>query len=191
MIPSVEKEPEKIRRREVFISLLLLLFFWVIISLPADFLTKQGITYLLQHLLLGIPLAYFVTRLTDQPIFNHSEIIAHRIPCILRLFGYLFYLAGQIFIAGVDVVRRVLRPEMDISPGLIKFYTPLTDDLPITLNANSITLTPGTITLDVETDDNGSTFWVHCISKEGLENMKTRKGFVNKILKIYRRKDAD
>jgi multicomponent Na+:H+ antiporter subunit E len=164
------------------------LFFWIIISLPADLLTKQGISYLLQHLLVGIPLAYLVTHLTDQPIFSHSEITAHRLPCILRLFGYFFYLVGQILIAGIDVARRVLRPKLNISPGVIKFHTPLRDDLQITINANSITLTPGTITLDVETDDNGSTFWVHCISKKGLENMKTRKGFVDKILNIYRKK---
>jgi multicomponent Na+:H+ antiporter subunit E len=191
MKPSVEKKPEKVRSRGIFISLLLLLLFWIIISLPSNVLTRQGIVYLLQHLAVGIPLAFLVTCLTGQPILSHSEITAHRLPCILRLLVYFFYLIGQILIAGVDVACRVLRPKLNISPGVIKFHTPLHDDLQITINANSITLTPGTITLDVETDDNGSTFWVHCISKKGQENMKTRKGFVDKILNIYRKKDVN
>jgi multisubunit Na+/H+ antiporter MnhE subunit len=101
MIPSVVKELGKNQEERSFFSLLLLLFFWIILSLPTDLLVKQGISYLLQHLLVGIPLAYSVTRLTDQPIFTHSEIIAHRLPCLLRLFGYFFYLTGQILISGV------------------------------------------------------------------------------------------
>ena len=181
-----EKKPEKGTVTEQVTSVVLLLCFWIIISLPDKIFTSQGLSSLLQHLFVGLPLALLVTSLIRQPIFSRSEIKAHRLPNMLRLFCYVFYLIGQMIIAGVDVARRVMRIKPDISPGFIKVNTTLFDDLSVTLNANSITLTPGTITVDVEKKDDGCTFWVHSISKEGLENIRCRKGFVEKILNIYR-----
>ncbi len=187
MNSSAPKDSEGLNGRELVVSLVLLLLFWILISLPPVLFSPQGINGLWQHILVGVPLAYLVTRLTRYPIFTSTEIDAHRLPNLLRLILYIFFLITQIFIGGIDVARRVMRFTPDISPGFIKFRTPLRGDLPIILNANSITLTPGTITVDVEQDEKGSTFWVHSISKEGLESMKTDKGFVEKILNVYRK----
>ncbi len=187
MNPSVKKKSEAGKGSELIISLLLLLLFWLVLSLPHEIFTPHGLSSLLQHLLVGIPLAFLVTRLSRQPIFSHAEIKAHSLPSIFRLIIYFFYLIWQILVAGVDVALRVMRPKLDISPGIIKVRTPLRDDLSVTLNANSITLTPGTITIDVEQDEEGSTFWVHCISQEGVKDIRENKGFVDKILNIYRK----
>ncbi len=187
MDPSVKQKSEEGKGGGLIVSLVLLLLFWLVMSLPPDIFTPQGLDSLLQHLLIGLPLAFLVTRLTRQPIFSRAEIKAHRLPNVLRLLSYFFYLIWQILVAGVDVAKRVMRPKLDISPGIIKVRTPLRDDLSITLNANSITLTPGTITIDVEKDEEGSTFWVHCISQKGVEDIRANKGFVDKILNIYRK----
>lgn len=176
-----------VKGKERFVSMVLLLFFWMSLSLPHSLFTSHGISSLVEHLLLGIPLAYLVTRLLTLPVLSSGEIALHRLPNILRLISYAFYLVGQMLIAGFDVARRVMRSQPDISPGLIKVETPLDDDLMIALNANSITLTPGTITIDVKKHDGGCTFWVHSISKEGLDSIKADKGFVDKIVNIYRR----
>ena len=186
MNPSEKKVSEAGHGRELITSLVLLLLFWLALSLPPALFTPQGLASLWLHLLVGAPLAYLVIRLSAQPILDSAEIETHRLPNILRLIRYFFYLIVQILIAGVDVARRIMRPVPLISPGLIKFRTPLKDPIPITLNANSITLTPGTITIDVQADENGSTFWVHSISEEGLESVRADKGFVDKILDIYR-----
>ena len=79
-----------------------------------------------------------------------------------RYFWFLVYLV--IFIwecikANFDVAYRVLHPAMPIKPGIVKVKTTLKSDFAKTLLANSITMTPGTITVDVINDD----FYVHWI----------------------------
>lgn len=71
------------------------------------------------------------------------------------LFGMILYLPWlmyEIFKANVDVVRACLRADLDIHPALVKVKTRCKSDLAKTLFANSITLTPGTVTIEVEPD---------------------------------------
>ena len=68
-------------------------------------------------------------------------------------FGIIFYLPWllyEIFKANIVVVRACLRAELDIYPALVKVKTKCDSDLAKTLFANSITLTPGTVTIEVE-----------------------------------------
>lgn len=174
------------KRSEKVVSGVFLLLFWLVISLPPNLFSFQGISFLIQHIIVGGILSYIIVQIIDLPVFTADEIKALHLPNIIRLIKYAFWLGWQMVLAGVDVAKRVMRPVPLISPGLVKFRTPLTDDFQITLNANSITLTPGTITIDVEKDEQGSTFWVHSISMEGLESVKNDKGFVNRILAIYK-----
>jgi multicomponent Na+:H+ antiporter subunit E len=79
-----------------------------------------------------------------------------------RYFWFLVYLV--IFIwecikANFDVAYRVLHPAMPIKPGIVKVKTSLRSGFAKTLLANSITMTPGTITVDIIDDD----FYVHWI----------------------------
>ncbi|MFW5784227.1 MAG: Na+/H+ antiporter subunit E [Spirochaetota bacterium] len=62
--------------------------------------------------------------------------------------------------ANLDVAFRVLKPSLPISPGIVRIRTSLTTPLARTLLANSITLTPGTITVEAR----GDLFYVHWIS---------------------------
>lgn len=80
----------------------------------------------------------------------------------VRYFWFLVYLV--IFIwecikANFDVAYRVLSPAMPIKPGIVKVKTTLKSGFAKTLLANSITMTPGTITVDIIDDD----FYVHWI----------------------------
>ncbi len=79
-----------------------------------------------------------------------------------RYFWFLVYLG--IFIwecikANFDVAYRVLHPAMPIKPGIVKVKTTLKSDFARTLLANSITMTPGTITVDIIGDE----FYIHWI----------------------------
>lgn len=62
---------------------------------------------------------------------------------------YLFVLIWECIKANFDVAYRVLHPAMPIRPGIVKVKTTLKSDLARTLLANSITMTPGTITIDI------------------------------------------
>jgi multicomponent Na+:H+ antiporter subunit E len=73
----------------------------------------------------------------------------------VRLFWFLVYLPVFFYYvmkANLDVVYRALHPAMPIKPGIVKIKTNLKTEAGITALANSITLTPGTLTVDL-TDD--------------------------------------
>ncbi|MDI6889042.1 MAG: Na+/H+ antiporter subunit E [Methanocellales archaeon] len=79
-----------------------------------------------------------------------------------RFFLYLFWLITQIIRANIDVMMIVLSPKLPISPEIIKFDSKLPNDVALTTLANSITLTPGTLTVDI---DEKKTYYVHCLAK--------------------------
>lgn len=73
-----------------------------------------------------------------------------------RYFWFLVYLFVFIWAcikANIDVAYRVLHPAMPIKPGIVKIKTTLRSDFAKTLLANSITMTPGTITVDIIGDE--------------------------------------
>jgi multicomponent Na+:H+ antiporter subunit E len=77
------------------------------------------------------------------------------------------WLLYQIVLSNVDVAKRALDPKMPIDPVMITFDSGLKTDLSRTLLANSITLTPGTVTVDI--DDN--TFLIHALSKKFSDDL--------------------
>ena len=79
----------------------------------------------------------------------------------LRLVLYLPWLLGQIVVSSLQVAYVVLHPKMPIQPRCIRFQTPLPHTLARLTLATSITLTPGTITLDVQDD----AFVVHALTE--------------------------
>ncbi|MBI4011476.1 MAG: Na+/H+ antiporter subunit E [Candidatus Rokubacteria bacterium] len=78
-----------------------------------------------------------------------------------RFLAYLPWLLREIAVANIQVVRLVLHPRLPVDPVVVRFETTLRGDLARTTFANSITLTPGTVTLDVE----GSEFVVHAVTR--------------------------
>jgi multicomponent Na+:H+ antiporter subunit E len=69
------------------------------------------------------------------------------------LFIYFFVFLWACIKANFDVAYRVLHPAMPIKPGIVKVKTGLRSDLARTILANSITMTPGTIAVDIIGDD--------------------------------------
>lgn len=72
---------------------------------------------------------------------------------------YLFHFIIACIKANFDVAYRVLHPSMPIRPGIVKVKTSLKSGFAKTLLANSITMTPGTITVDIVDD----VFYIHWI----------------------------
>ncbi|MDD5388911.1 MAG: Na+/H+ antiporter subunit E [Gallionellaceae bacterium] len=77
------------------------------------------------------------------------------------LLVYLWVFSVALVRSNIDVARRVLSPDLPIRPGVVKVRTGLTSPLGRLLLANSITLTPGTLTVDVE-DDLLTIHWIDC-----------------------------
>ncbi|KKM27191.1 hypothetical protein LCGC14_1577220 [marine sediment metagenome] len=70
---------------------------------------------------------------------------------------YFFYYCIK---ANFDVALRVIHPDVPIRPGIVKVRTTLTSEMAKTFLANSITLTPGTLTIDVD----GQDMYIHWIN---------------------------
>jgi multicomponent Na+:H+ antiporter subunit E len=85
------------------------------------------------------------------------------------LVQYLIWLMWQVVLANIDLARRIWDPALPIQPTWQRLDTRVSTPLEKTLYANSITLTPGTLTTDVEDDH----FMIHCLTPEALAELKT------------------
>jgi multicomponent Na+:H+ antiporter subunit E len=85
-----------------------------------------------------------------------------------RLPLYLLWLLKEIIKSNIDVVSCIWRRGPAISPTLFKVTVSQKTDLCKVLYANSITMTPGTITVDVDGDE----FEVHALTRAGAEGIK-------------------
>lgn len=85
----------------------------------------------------------------------------------------------EVIKANIDVARIVLGAKIDVDPVVVNFRTKLKSDLYRVILANSITLTPGTITMVMEND----VYIIHCLEKQFAEGIFDSK-FENILLKI-------
>jgi len=119
---------------------------------------------------------YFLNKDSMFPIWSVGK---HFFRTTYLLIIYLIILIKEIIIANFQVAGIVLSPKMNISPEVISFTTKLKSDFNKTILANSMTLTPGTITVLVE----NNTLTVHCLRKEYIEGVMSSK-FEKILLKL-------
>jgi len=146
--------PKRIIAGPFILTFLIMAFFWVIFSGKFDAF----------HLSLGFVSCLIVSFLSSDLLFP-SELKPTLIICWLRFVGYIPWLLYQILLANIHVFYLSLHPRMMelIDPQIIEFESRLKSDIARTTFANSITLTPGTITVNVTTRGK---FAVHCINKQ-------------------------
>jgi multicomponent Na+:H+ antiporter subunit E len=78
---------------------------------------------------------------------------------------YLFVFLWECIKANFDVMYRVIHPALPVKPGIVKVKSALKTDIAKIFLANSITMTPGTITVDI-IDDNFFVHWIYVHSKD-------------------------
>jgi len=106
----------------------------------------------------------------------------------MRIFWFLVYIPVFFYYvikANFDVVYRALHPKMPINPGIVKIKTNLKTASGITALANSITLTPGTLTVDLTDDGFLYVHWINVKSTD-IDEATKRVGhkfeyFITKI----------
>ena len=99
---------------------------------------------------------------------------------LLRFAGFFF---KELLFAGVSVFRLILLPS-EVRPGVVAVPLDITSDAEITLLANLITLTPGTLTLDVSTDK--KVIYVHVIQMEDPDAFRNdiKNGFEKRVREV-------
>jgi len=129
-----------------------------------------------EEIIFGIVLSAIVGIVARKIFLKKSYKMANPV----RWFTFLVFLIGPFFIemakANIDVAYRVITGK--INPGIIKISPDLKTDLGITMLANSITLTPGTLSVDIDEDKND--LYIHWINvkKEALEKKPVDCKFV-------------
>lgn len=135
---------------------------WVTVSWP---FVEGGID--VQVLVAGLIASGLVAVLFHEMLPKEHHIFFSPI----RVFWFLVYVplfSYYMLKANMDVVYRALHPQMPIRPGIVKIKTSLKSDSAITALANSITLTPGTLTVDLTEDGTLYVHWIY-VRSEDLE----------------------
>ncbi|WP_331773891.1 Na+/H+ antiporter subunit E [Sulfurospirillum sp. 1612] len=108
-----------------------------------------------QELITGFVVSFILALLYVR---NYKSLDTFRFQPIMYL-SYLVVFLKNLVLSNIDVARRVIDPKLPINPGIVAIKTALQEDYKKLILANSITLTPGTITLDVQED----TLYIHWI----------------------------
>ena len=154
------------------ITFLISLALWLILSGKFDHF----------HVSLGIISCIIVSYLSSDLLFPNG-LPPQFVSKAIGFTGYLPWLIYQILLANLHVLYLSLHPKLlsKINPQIVRFQSKLKSDISIVALANSITLTPGTITLSVSVDGE---FKVHAIDDKLAQNLPGQ--MENRIAKAFR-----
>jgi multicomponent Na+:H+ antiporter subunit E len=140
------------------ITLALALFaFWLLLSGHyTPFLLAAGLAW-------SLLIVWFCDRLMS--VVDRE---GHPVHLTLSALTYWPWLLWEIAKSAWDVTKRILDPKLPISPVLVRLKAGQHSDVGRVIYANSITLTPGTITMELSGDD----LLVHALTREGAESLK-------------------
>ena len=170
----------------VFSTSLFAFIFWVLFVLQDINILKLDIQELLSGLVISIIIGYFTSILFIKEdglwIFKKGRII--------HLIAYIPFYFIELLKANIEVAKMALSKDLNIRPGIVKIDTELKSEYGLAMLANSITLTPGTITMDIYEEDGGNTMYIHWINVETEdinEAGKIIKGdFEKKVRRIFK-----
>lgn len=138
-------------------------------------------SFSLPNLLFGFALAALALSLIREQVGTVGYMA--RVLRIVSLFLLFLY---ELVLSAVSVAKLVLSPRMNINPAFIAYPLKVDKDFEITLLANLITLTPGTLSVDVSPDRR--TLYIHAIDVTDEEALKRdiAEGFEMKIMEAFR-----
>jgi multicomponent Na+:H+ antiporter subunit E len=126
--------------------------------------------YSFDHMLvlgLGVVSCVFVVYMANRMDIVDEE--GHPIHLLFQLLLYIPWLLWAIVKANIDVAKRVLNPSLPISPCMVRIKATQKTDLTRVIFANSITLTPGTVSVELVGDD----ILVHALTREAAEDVQS------------------
>jgi len=122
------------------------------------------------HVGMGVVCSLLVAYRSADLLFPDREAtLVDRLRQLAGFIGYIGWLFWEIILANLHVFRVALSPRMNelLAPRLVEFDTKLEKELSKFILANSITLTPGTVTVRV----NGNKFLVHALTKKTADGL--------------------
>lgn len=121
-------------------------------------------------LFLGLISSLFIAYIVNKMDLIDHEVSFHNFN-IIRLISYIVWLIKEIIISSIIVCIYIILPNKRVSPKIIKVKCSQKSEAAKVLYANSITLTPGTVTIDVSDD----VFTVHTLDQSFEESLESKK----------------
>jgi multicomponent Na+:H+ antiporter subunit E len=113
----------------------------------------------------GFILGFLILRLLQHP--GESMVYFRRVWLVI---GFLFFYLWELLLANLRVAAAVLSPKLNLMPAVVAVPLEEHSDRAITLLANLITLTPGSLTLDVSADCR--VMYIHTMNGEDIERFR-------------------
>jgi multicomponent Na+:H+ antiporter subunit E len=133
------------------------------------------------NLMAGFALGYGTLWLTKRPFGGEEYFRKSR-----RAIKFVLFVTWELVLANLKVSRLVLTTPLEaLRPGIVAVPIDLESDAEITVLANLITLTPGTLSLDVS--DDRRVLYVHSIELENAEDFRrdTKNGFERIVREVF------
>ncbi len=146
----------------------LLAVVWVILN------ESLSVFMILGGVIVGIAALYFTNRLVLKDDY-------HRIYRVrpLILLGYSLVLVKEIYVAGFHAMVKIITRKVNVN--IVEFDTQLKDDFHISLLANSITLTPGTVTME-KSGQHLKVIWIDAHTDDSTEAGREIMGSFERLL---------
>ena len=164
------------KRWTAFLGTFILSYLFWILFLMQDFnILKLGA----QEIIVGAIVAAIVSLFSSQYFAREDGMWLFKKFRIINLIAFIPVYLWELIKANFSVAIKSLSPKIDINPGIVKITTDLNSDYGLAMLSNCITLTPGTITMDIyEDEDNKNAMYIHFGRKIMNYN-------VNKMRKAY------
>ena len=164
-------ESRQVSSKFLFLKTLALFVFWILLSGSFEWM----------HLGLGIIISFAVAWVNS----GHSPFVP-KFRLWSRIFIYLPWLFYKIVQSSIHVTRLILHPSLPIQPRLISVKSKLNHHAAVVLFGNSITLTPGTITAEVDSNN----LIVHALDQSLSEDFESKE-MESKIARIFKDEKPD
>ncbi|SHI62920.1 multicomponent Na+:H+ antiporter subunit E [Mesonia phycicola] len=154
-----------------FLSNILLTFIWVAITGSFEF----------ANYLFGFILSFII-----MYVITKGRGSAKYFKIVPKLIGFIFFFLWELLKANLQVAYDVVTPTFYMTPGIVRVPLDAETNLEITLLANLITLTPGTLSLDVS--DDRKVLYVHAMYLKDKQDFidDIKNGFEKRLLEILR-----
>lgn len=156
------------------IIFILAFFVWLLLTWPVS----TG------HIFAAVIIAAFISLMTSD-IFERKAAFSTNIMRYLWFLWYIPLFIWECIKANLDGAYRLIHPDCPIRPGIVKVKTSLKSDTGLTFLANTLTLKPGTMTVDI--DKEAGFLYVHWVDVKSRDIEKNTELIVRKFETILRK----
>ncbi len=177
---------EKTSVRNICATAIVCWLFWLLITGQVTALIKGQPSWhvLLAGAVVSAAVAWFSARFF---IHSHAFFFFRPLRLLRLLFFCLFTFPAALIRANVDVAIRALKPSLPVHPGIVRVPVSLKGEYAQAMLADSITLTPGTITLDIAEEDAQTWFYIHWIDVQSADPEEAGAQIKGKLEQVLRR----